>query len=55
MKAIYANAKRISIGLYYNIPNIYNKNQLEQEIAYNTILKGFKDKGLEHNNIYKKY
>ena len=43
------------MGLYYNIPNIRNKDQLKQEVIYSIILKGLKDKGLEYNNTYRRY
>ena len=55
MEAVYANIKRVSIGLYNIISNIHNKNQLEQKITYSTILKGPKGKGLGHNNTYGRY
>jgi len=54
-EAIYANVKGIGTRLYNDILNIYNKNQLEREIAYSTILKRLENKGLECDNPYGRY
>ena len=43
------------MGLHDDILNIYNKDQLEQEVTYSTILKRTKDKGLKYNNPYRRY
>jgi len=55
MEAIYANTKRISTGLYNNILNICNKDQLEQEVTYGTVLKRPKNESLECNNTYRRH
>ena len=54
VKAVYANVKGISIGLYNDVLNVYNKDQLEWEVTYSIVLEGTKDKGLKCNNPYRR-
>jgi len=55
MEAILTNTKGISNGVYYIIPDVCYKNQLEPESADSIIPKKTKSGSLRHNNTYKRY
>ncbi len=52
VEIVHINIKGIGKGLYDNVPDICNKDQLEWKVTYSIILKGPENKGLECNNIY---
>ena len=55
MEAILINAKGISNRIYYLIPDVRYKNQLEPKGINSIILKRIKGRSPRYNNTYKRY